>query len=177
MICSLKNEESKTKEVKLQTTITYIILIVLLFVIVGSILLYRSSKEKKRDNQLLALKSLRSNMNPHFIFNALNSVNSFIAKNDERAANKYLSDFSKLMRQVMENSKYDLVTLHSEMEILGIYIQLEHFRFSDKFDFEFIIDDTIDTEDIEIPPMLVQPYIENAILHGLRYKEKKDFQE
>lgn len=81
------------------------------------------------------------------------------------------------MRQVMENSKYDQVTLHSEMEILGIYIQLEHFRFSDKFDFEFIIDDTIDTEDIEIPPMLVQPYIENAILHGLRYKEKKDFQE
>ena len=133
------------------------------------------SKEKKRANQLLALKSLRSQMNPHFIFNALNSVNSFIAKNDERAANKYLSDFSKLMRQVMENSKYDLVTLHSEMEILGIYIQLEHFRFSDKFDFEFIIDDTIDTEDIEIPPMLVQPYIENAIWHGLRYREKKGF--
>lgn len=171
----LKNEESKTQEIRFQTTITYILLIVLLFVIVGSILLYRSSKEKKRANQLLALKSLRSQMNPHFIFNALNSVNSFIAKNDERAANKYLSDFSKLMRQVMENSKYDLVTLHSEMEILGIYIQLEHFRFSDKFDFEFIIDDTIDTEDIEIPPMLVQPYIENAIWHGLRYREKKGF--
>lgn len=171
----LKNEESKTQEIRFQTTITYILLIVLLFVIVGSILLYRSSKEKKRANQLLALKSLRSQMNPHFIFNALNSVNSFIAKNDERAANKYLSDFSKLMRQVMENSKYDLVTLHSEMEILGIYIQLEHFRFSDKFDFEFIIDDTIDTEDIEIPPMLVQPYIENAIWHGLRYRETKGF--
>ena len=171
----LKNEESKTQEISFQTTITYILLTVLLFVIFGSILLYRSSKEKKRANQLLALKSLRSQMNPHFIFNALNSVNSFIAKNDERAANKYLSDFSKLMRQVMENSKYDLVTLHSEMEILGIYIQLEHFRFSDKFDFEFVIDDTIDTEDIEIPPMLVQPYIENAIWHGLRYRETKGF--
>ena len=153
----LKNEESKTQEVRFQTTITYLLLIVLLFVIVASIILYRNSKEKKRANQLLALKSLRSQMNPHFIFNALNSVNSFIAKNDERAANKYLSDFSKLMRQVMENSKYDLVTLHSEMEILDIYIQLEHFRFSDKFDYEFIIDDTIDTEDIEIPPM---PYLE-----------------
>ena len=171
----LQNEEARKQEVKFQTTITQILLIVLLFVIVGSILLYRSSKEKKLANQLLALKSLRSQMNPHFIFNALNSVNSFIAKNDERAANKYLSDFSKLMRQVMENSKYDLVTLHSEMEILGIYIQLEHFRFSDKFDFEFIIDDTIDTEDVEIPPMLVQPYIENAIWHGLRYRETKGF--
>ena len=171
----LQNEESRKQEVQFQTTITYILLIVLLLVIVGSVLLYRSSQQKKIANQLLALKSLRSQMNPHFIFNALNSVNSFIAKNDERAANKYLSDFSKLMRQVMENSKYDLVTLQSEMDILGIYIQLEHFRFSDKFDFEFIIDDSIDTEDIEIPPMLVQPYIENAIWHGLRYRETKGF--
>ena len=171
----LQNEESREQEVQFQTTITYILLIVLLLVIVGSMLLYRSSQQKKIANQLLALKSLRSQMNPHFIFNALNSVNSFIAKNDERAANKYLSDFSKLMRQVMENSKYDLVTLQSEMDILGIYIQLEHFRFSDKFDYEFLVDESIDIEDIEIPPMLVQPYIENAIWHGLRYRETKGF--
>lgn len=169
----VKNQEAKDQEVQFQTTLTYVLLIVLILVIVGSYLLYRSAQQKKVANQLLALKSLRSQMNPHFIFNALNSVNSFIAKNDERAANKYLSDFSKLMRQVMENSKYDLVPLQSEIDILKIYIQLEHFRFSDKFDFEFIIDDSIETEEIEIPPMLVQPYIENAVWHGLRYRTSK----
>lgn len=169
----IKNQEAKDREVEFQTTLTYGLLIVLILVIVGSYLLYRSSQQKKVANQLLALKSLRSQMNPHFIFNALNSVNSFIAKNDERAANKYLSDFSKLMRQVMENSKYDLVPLQSEIDILKIYIQLEHFRFSDKFDFEFIIDDSIETDEIEIPPMLIQPYIENAVWHGLRYRTSK----
>lgn len=169
----MKNQEAKDREVEFQTTLTYGLLIVLLLVIVGSYLLYRSSQQKKVANQLLALKSLRSQMNPHFIFNALNSVNSFIAKNDERAANKYLSDFSKLMRQVMENSKYDLVPLQSEIDILKIYIQLEHFRFSDKFDFDFIIDDSVETEEIEIPPMLIQPYIENAVWHGLRYRTSK----
>jgi LytS/YehU family sensor histidine kinase len=73
----------------------------------------------------------------------------------------------------MENSKYDLVPLQSEIDILKIYIQLEHFRFSDKFDFDFIIDDSVETEEIEIPPMLIQPYIENAVWHGLRYRTSK----
>lgn len=135
-------------------------------------LIYRSAQDKKRANQLLALKSLRSQMNPHFIFNSLNSVNSFIARNDERSANKYLSEFSKLMRAVMENSKHDLVPLASEIDILKMYLDLEHLRFKDKFDYEFVVDDGIMVEEVEIPPMLLQPYIENAIWHGLRYKEE-----
>ena len=142
---------------------------------IGLYLFYKSSKQKRVANQLLALRSLRSQMNPHFIFNALNSVNSYISKSDERSANKYLSDFSKLMRAVLENSKHDFVNLASEIEIIELYIKLEHHRFKEKFDYTFTIDEDIDRENIKIPPMLIQPYIENAVWHGLRYKEEKGY--
>ena len=112
-------------------------------------------------------------MNPHFIFNALNSVNSFIARSDERAANKYLSEFSQLMRSVLENSEEDFIPLSKEIELLELYTKLEHFRFQDKFDYEIKVDPSINVEDFVIPPMLLQPYVENAVWHGLRYKEEK----
>jgi LytS/YehU family sensor histidine kinase len=112
-------------------------------------------------------------MNPHFIFNSLNSVNNFIAKNDERSANKYLSDFSKLMRAVLKNSDMNFIPLETEISTLELYLGLEHFRFNDKFDFRLEVSDDIDKNRLMVPPMLVQPYIENAIWHGLRYKEDK----
>jgi LytS/YehU family sensor histidine kinase len=112
-------------------------------------------------------------MNPHFIFNALNSVNSFIASNDERTANKYLSDFSQLMRTVLENSDEDFIPLRKEIELLELYTKLEHFRFKDKFDYKISVDENIDIDEFLIPPMLLQPYIENAVWHGLRYKSEK----
>ncbi|NND62516.1 MAG: histidine kinase [Flavobacteriaceae bacterium] len=133
----------------------------------------KSVKQQKYANNLLALKSLRTQMNPHFIFNALNSVNSFIASNDERAANKYLSEFSQLMRSVLENSEEDFIPLSKEIELLKIYVKLEHFRFKDKFDYDIKVDESINTEDFVIPPMLLQPYVENAVWHGLRYKEER----
>ena len=110
-------------------------------------------------------------MNPHFIFNALNSVNGFISKNDPRKANKYLSDFSRLMRTVMDNSQKDFVSLREEISVLELYLKLEHFRFQDKFDYDLTIEDKVQPDELRIPPMLIQPYIENAIWHGLRYKE------
>ncbi len=112
-------------------------------------------------------------MNPHFIFNALNSVNSFIASNDERTANKYLTDFSLLMRAVLENSEEDFIPLEKEIALLELYTKLEHFRFQDKFDYTITIDENIHLNDFVIPPMLLQPYIENAVWHGLRYKKSK----
>ena len=112
-------------------------------------------------------------MNPHFIFNALNSVNSFIASNDERTANKYLSDFSQLMRSVLENSEEDFIPLANEIELLKMYTKLEHFRFKDKFEYQFTVDEKINMNEFVIPPMLLQPYVENAVWHGLRYKEEK----
>jgi LytS/YehU family sensor histidine kinase len=111
-------------------------------------------------------------MNPHFIFNALNSVNSFIASNDERTANKYLSDFSQLMRAVLENSDEDFIPLAKEIELLDLYVKLEHFRFRDKFNYTLHVDEKLQISEFVIPPMLLQPYVENAVWHGLRYKEE-----
>lgn len=133
----------------------------------------KSVAQQKFANNQLALKSLRTQMNPHFIFNALNSVNSFIASSDERAANKYLSEFSQLMRSVLENSEEDFIPLSKEIELLKLYVKLEHFRFKDKFEYEVDIDEAIALDEFVIPPMLLQPYVENAVWHGLRYKEEK----
>jgi hypothetical protein len=136
-------------------------------------MLIRNIRQKQRANMQIKLQSLRAQMNPHFIFNSLNSVNNFISKNDERSANKYLSDFSRLMRTVLSNSDQDFVSLETEVDTMKIYLELEHFRFGEKFDYQLEIADDIDPEIIRVPPMLIQPYIENAIWHGLRYKEEK----
>ncbi len=135
--------------------------------------LVRNIRQKQKANMLIKLQSLRTQMNPHFIFNSLNSVNNFIAKNDERSANKYLSDFSKLMRIVLKNSDQDFVSLSAEIETLGIYLGLEHFRFGDKFEYSLDVAEDINPDELRIPSMLIQPYIENAIWHGLRYREEK----
>ena len=132
----------------------------------------QKSKIQQKHNMMLDLKALRTQMNPHFIFNALNSVNNFIAKNDELNANKYLVRFSKLMRSILDNSDLDFIPLRKEIEVLELYLQLENMRFPDKFNFEFEVDENINVKDFEIPPMLIQPHIENAIWHGLRYKEQ-----
>lgn len=156
-----------------QQLIIYGLIVIVLIAGVTSYMTYRSAKATKTANQLLALKSLRSQMNPHFIFNALNSVNQFIAQQDERTANKFLSEFSQLMRLVLDNSEQDFITLNKEQEMLALYLKLEHYRFRDKFEYEFEMDEGINNEGIELPPMLIQPYIENAVWHGLRYKETK----
>jgi len=158
-----------------QRILTYSLLFGILILLITAFLVYRSNKAKNKANKLLILKSLRAQMNPHFIFNSLNSVNSFISKNDERAANRYLSDFSRLMRDVMENSQEDFISLAKEIDILEVYLKLENHRFKDKFDYSFTVDKSINIEDASIPPMLIQPYIENAVWHGLRYKEEKGF--
>lgn len=165
---NLVNESDKRK-----TTIIYSLLTGLILLIVSLFYMFRSNKQKKIANNLLALKSLRSQMNPHFIFNALNSVNQFIAQNDERTANRYLTNFSTLMRSVLDNSELDFIPLTKEIEQLKLYLDLEHTRFKDTFDYKINIDKTITLEQFEIPPMLIQPYVENAVWHGLRYLQNK----
>ncbi|MBT8272807.1 MAG: histidine kinase, partial [Bacteroidia bacterium] len=158
---------------KVQRLIIYSLTGGLLLLLIAGYFMYKSIKQQKLSNNLLALKSLRSQMNPHFIFNALNSVNSFITTNDERTANKYLSDFSLLMRAVLENSEEDFIPFEKELELLELYTKLEHFRFKDKFEYSITIEENVKIEDFQIPPMLLQPYIENAVWHGLRYKKEK----
>lgn len=157
---------------KRQRQIIYSLAGGILLLILLAYLQIRNSRQQKLANNLLALKSMRSQMNPHFIFNALNSVNSYIALNDERNANRYLSEFAILMRTVLENSDEDFIPLTKEIELIELYVKLEHNRFKDKFGYHVFIDSNINLEDFNIPPMLLQPYIENAIWHGLRYKEE-----
>ena len=131
-------------------------------------------KKLKIKNKKIALQSLRREMNPHFIFNSLNSINQFIANNNELEANQYLTKFSTLMRRVMENSKEDFVLFSKEVELLQNYLELEKSRFPDKFDFKIDIDDALlADEHLFFPGMLIQPHLENAIWHGLRYIENK----
>ncbi|MEZ4828115.1 MAG: tetratricopeptide repeat protein [Bacteroidia bacterium] len=170
-----KEREAREANLHRQQIISYSLIAGLILVLVSGFFVLRSYNARRKANLLLTLKSLRAQMNPHFIFNSLNSVNSFIAKNDDRSANKYLADFSRLMRAVMENSQQDFVPLSAEVQILELYLSLEHFRFKDKFDYKFTVDPAIPRDSVDIPPMLIQPYIENAIWHGLRYKDEKGF--
>jgi len=167
-----KEQELTVENYKRQSIIIYGLIAGLLLLLLSLFFMYRSNNQRKLSNNLLALKSLRSQMNPHFIFNALNSVNSFIAQNNERAANRYLTEFSKLMRNVLNNSEKDFILLADEIELLELYLRLEHQRFEDKFDYKLTIDPKIKTKEFQIPPMLLQPYIENAVWHGLRYKKE-----
>lgn len=127
----------------------------------------------KTKNKKIALQSLRREMNPHFIFNSLNSVNQFIAQNNELEANKYLTSYSNLMRNMMETSNKDFITLANELEQIKKYLDLEHLRFQDKFVYEIVVDEKLDADAILVPNMLIQPHLENAIWHGLRYRETK----
>jgi sensor histidine kinase YesM len=117
------------------------------------------------------LKALRSQMNPHFIFNCLNAIKSYTLNHDTEGANFYLTKFSKLMRQVLENSRNEKVTLSNELETLRLYMDMEKLRAGDKFNYDIQIADDVETDFIEVPPMLIQPYVENAIWHGLMHKE------
>jgi tetratricopeptide (TPR) repeat protein len=168
-----REETISNQTIFTQKVVIYGLIFIIAIVLVTSWFIYRGAQASKTANQLLALKSLRSQMNPHFIFNALNSVNHFVAQQDERTANKFLSEFSLLMRLVLENSQQDFIPLQKEQEILSLYLKLEHYRFRDKFDYIINIDPSINLEATEIPPMLIQPYIENAVWHGLRYKEQR----
>jgi sensor histidine kinase YesM len=116
------------------------------------------------------MTALRAQMNPHFIFNCLNSIKLYTLENDSQTASGYLTKFSQLIRLVLENSRSKKVTLQKELEALKLYIELEAMRFKNKVQYQINIPATIDQQYIEIPPLLLQPYVENAIWHGLMHK-------
>ncbi len=131
-------------------------------------------KEKEAIRQQLAElegKALRAQMNPHFIFNSLNAIQECIVMEKIDAAYEYLARFSKLLRMVLNNSEKNLISLQEEMEMITLYLELEALRFKNSFEYSIHIDDNIDIEMAEVPPLLLQPFIENAIWHGLRNKE------
>ncbi|MFN2440325.1 MAG: sensor histidine kinase, partial [Chitinophagaceae bacterium] len=127
--------------------------------------------ELQRQTVELEMQALRAQMNPHFIFNCLSSINRFIFKNDNKAASDYLTRFSRLIRMVLLNSQKKLITLEDELEMLRLYLDMERMRFKNGFVYSITTNNTIDAGAIFIPPLLLQPFCENAIWHGLMNKE------
>jgi len=127
--------------------------------------------EQKQKVTDFRLQSLRLQMNPHFLFNALNSIQQMILANEDMVATKYLSRFSRLLRSILVHSDKDTISLKEELEILKLYVELESGRFKDAFKYEIICAPNIDTDEIMLPTLLIQPFVENAIWHGLMHKE------
>jgi LytS/YehU family sensor histidine kinase len=118
----------------------------------------------------MELNALRAQMNPHFIFNCLNSIDYYIIKNETEKASDYLNRFSKLIRLILQNSRAEYVNLKDELEALKLYMEMESIRFDHRFDYVVRVGSGLQLENIEIPPLLLQPYVENAIWHGLAKK-------
>lgn len=170
----LENEKMfKDELITRKNTFNYFLLGAMVLLLLFFAFIVKALYSIKTKNKEIALQSLRREMNPHFLFNSLNSVNQFIAQNNELEANKYLTSYSNLMRNTMENSNKDFVTLSNEIENLSKYLELEHLRFKDKFQFEIKVDENLDPDTTWVPNMIIQPHLENAIWHGLRYKEEK----
>lgn len=185
---TLLDKDNKLKDQRLRqqaTTRNALLAGLLLFLALG-IFVFRSLSLKRKNERLqnekmqaelqqkateLEMQALRAQMNPHFIFNCLSSINKFILKNDTDTASDYLTRFSRLIRQSLTNSQLSLIPLNDEIEMLRLYLDMERLRFSESFDYNIIYGNTIEPETIYIPPMLLQPFCENAIWHGLMHKE------
>ena len=128
----------------------------------------KSDYEKKLAN--VEMSALLAQMNPHFLFNSLNSIDSYIIRNESKKASEYLNNFARLMRLILQNSRSNYINLKDELEALELYMQMEGIRFKNKFNYSITIDEDIDSSSIVIPPMLIQPYVENAIWHGIMHK-------
>ncbi len=157
-----------------------IIFLVLIIILAARYLTFRKKElqnkrleEEKRKALVSELHALRSQMNPHFIFNTLSSIQSFITQNNSETAVSYLSKFSKLMRSTLENTQQQKISIKDEIEMLSLYMDLEKLRLYNKFDYTITSSDDIDTQFDEIPPLLIQPFIENAIWHGISHKDGK----
>ncbi|HLG39965.1 MAG TPA: histidine kinase, partial [Chitinophagaceae bacterium] len=132
----------------------------------------KAKAELQQQAAELEMQALRAQMNPHFIFNSLNSINRFILQNNKAQASGYLTKFSRLVRLILQNSQESLIPLESELEALQLYLELEEVRFDHHFEFKIKVEDDLDVSAIKVPPLIIQPYAENAIWHGLMHKEE-----
>lgn len=148
-----------------------LVLAIVYFIYINRVNRIKYEEEKKtRINKKISeseLKALRAQMNPHFMFNAINSIQNFVLKNNTEYASLYLTKFARLIRFVLENSRHQLILFTKEVAALELYIELEQMRASFSFDYEIIIDDSLNGGEFFIPPLLIQPFIENAIIHGI----------
>jgi len=144
-----------------------------IFVVVGGLFYYRQEKMKKeREATELEQRFLRSQLNPHFIFNSMTSIQKYMLDQDAENAAHYMGTFSTLMRQILENSREAYIPLSEEINMMENYLELQKARFNKRFEYEIIIDEKLDESYAGIPPMFAQPFIENALEHGLFHKEE-----
>jgi signal transduction histidine kinase len=126
-----------------------------------------------QDKTMLEQRLLRAQMNPHFLFNTLSTIQGYMLENDTARANQYLSRFSRLMRNILDNTSRESVLLEQEISTIGNYLELQKIRYQGRFDYQITVDENIDPESTFIPPMLAQPFIENAIEHGIKHSPDK----
>lgn len=167
----LLKQERNIEKLKAERSNYWLIIlgIILVLVVLVSYLLLKANRAKNQQkNVQLKHQLLRNQMNPHFIFNALIAIQSFMYKNDLKDASRYLSSFAKLVRAILENSRSEYITLDKEIQWLENYMSLQLLRFEHKFEYKIVLDDNLDLYECLIPPMLTQPFIENALEHGLK---------
>ena len=175
----LKNAEQAVvleQERNLQLIIVFLALLIILAGVIIALIIFKKQAAKKykieSERTEVEQRLLRSQMNPHFIFNALSSIQSYIITNNTHDAGLFLSKFAMLIRNVLENSSQPFISIDKEIESLELYIQLEQMRYNNSFTYEIIngLDDYL----VKVPPMVMQPFVENAIIHGLRSRAEKD---
>ena len=170
------SQENTMNELQLKQSriITFSIIGLFLLTIFIAILLIRMIRIRSEQKSLsLEQRHLRSQMNPHFIFNALSNITNLVEKKDHLSASKFLNRFSRLLRHLLESSREDFIPFNDELINLENYIELQQLRFSERFSYSITVEDEINPSDYMIPPMLVQPFVENAIEHGIKPKEDK----
>lgn len=144
--------------------------------LMGFLTLYRIRHIEAQNQMELALlrsqlSALSAQLNPHFLFNAMNSIHNYIRKNDKEQSSEYLLRFSKLLRQILQNAREPLISISQELDLVDKYLQVEQIRFKERMTYKIEVDEVINTEDWKIPSQLIQPYVENAIWHGLLHKD------
>ncbi len=180
--------EQKEKELKLMAanirtnkiiliaaTSVFVLLLIIIFLIYRQSKLKSAQKVDRLEKQIAEAKQeyLRKQMNPHFLFNTLNSIQYFMFNNDKISTNDYMSKFAMLIRKTLENSEKDFNTLKDELDVIKLYIELEQLRFKNKFRYHLEVDPDIDILQTKIPTMIIHPFVENAINHGLHFVEKE----
>ena len=183
-----KDNKIKEQQLKQQATFKKLLIAVFISIILAGLYVFRNLTMKRKNEKLesekkqaelhrqageLEMHALRAQMNPHFIFNCLSSINRFILKNESKTASNYLTRFSRLIRMVLINSQKPLITLEDELQMLRLYLDMERLRFKESFDFSITFLNAMEDDNIFIPPLLLQPFCENAIWHGLMHKDEE----
>ncbi len=161
------NEKAEKRKLYIVFALGGGLILVILVLIIADYRRKQQRSEQEKDKAVFELQALMAQMNPHFIFNALNSIQHFILEKGKQEAYDYLAKFSKLVRMVLNNSEDKMVSLQKELELIGLYVELEQLRFNNGFEYQLKISENVNPENIELPTMLIQPYVENAIWHGL----------